>query len=55
MKAYILYKKWWIDHHAPNLIPSAYWGWTVEQAFEQHVKDMGLYKLMETLAVWSAE
>lgn len=55
MKEYIAYKEWWITHHAPSLIPSLYWGETVEQAFKQHVNDMGLYRLMETLAVWSEE
>ena len=49
MKAYVAYKKWWMEWHAPDLIPSLYWGDTPEQAFRQHVNDMGLYRLMETL------
>ena len=52
MKAYIAYKAWWIEWKAPELVPSLYWGQTVEEAFERHVRDMGLYKLMECLIDW---
>jgi len=52
MKAYIAYKKWWIEYEAPSKIPSSYWGDTPEQAFRQHITDMGLYRLMEMLAEW---
>ncbi len=52
MKAYTAYKTWWIEHQAPNLVPSLYWGQTAEEAFRQHIADMGLYKLMETLVDW---
>ena len=55
MKAYISYKKWWIKCEAPSKIPSSYWGDTPEQAFRQHVTDMGLYRLMEILAAWPEE
>lgn len=52
MKAYIAYKEWWIEFQASDLIPSLYWGDTPEDAFRQHIADMGLYKLMETLVDW---
>ena len=52
MKAYIAYKKWWIEHQAKDFIPSLYYGDDPEIAFRQHVKDMGLYQLMETLVDW---
>ena len=52
MKAYAAYKKWWIECHAPSLIPSLYWGETPEHAFKQHIDDIGLYNLMETLVLW---
>ena len=55
MKAYIAYKKWWMEYEAPSRIPSSYWGDTPEQAFRQHVTDMGLYRLMEMLAEWSED
>ena len=55
MKAYISYKKWWIECEAPSKIPSSYWGDTPEQAFRQHINDMGLYQLMEMLATWPDE
>lgn len=55
MKAYVSYKKWWIEFEAPSKIPSMYWGDTTEQAFRQHVTDMGLYQLMEMLATWPEE
>ena len=55
MKAYIEYKAWWIEYQAPDYIPSSYWGKTPEEAFKQHVKDMGLYELMETLLDWIEE
>lgn len=52
MKAYTSYKNWWTQHQAPNLVPSLYWGQTAEEAFQQHIADMGLYQLMETLVDW---
>ena len=52
MSSYGRYKKWWIKHQAPHEIPSLYYGDTPESAFKQHIKDMGLYKLMETLESW---
>jgi hypothetical protein len=55
MKAYKNYKEWWIKHQAPHNIPSLYYGDTPEIAFRQHISDMGLYKLMETLADWDDE
>jgi len=55
MKAYREYKKWWIQFQALSLVPSLYWGETEEDAFKQHIADMGLYKLMETLADWDEE
>lgn len=53
MKAYKDYKAWWIEFQAPDHIPSLYWGNTPEKAFEQHIKNMNLYELMETLVDWS--
>ena len=46
-KAYITYKEWWIDwYYSDGFKPGA------EGAFEQHIEDIGLYGLMETLVVW---
>jgi hypothetical protein len=55
MKAYLAYKQWWIDNVAPAEFPSEYFGDTPEQAFKQHVNDLGLYNLMETLCTWVLE
>jgi hypothetical protein len=43
MKAYIAYKEWWTNVHRHN---------EDEETFEQHVEDLGLYKLMEILVDW---
>jgi hypothetical protein len=51
-ETYLKYKDWWMEYESPHKVPSGYWGNTGEEAFEQHVKDMGLYELMETLANW---
>lgn len=53
MKEYRDYKKWWLDTQATNFIPSAYYGSTRIEAFEQHVKDLGLFRLMELLSDWN--
>jgi len=55
MKAYIAYKKWWIEHQAKDFIPSLYYGDDPEIAFRQHILDMGLYELMETLVDWEED
>lgn len=55
MKEYISYKTWWIATQAPSHIGSLYYGNIPETAFEQHIKDLGLYRLMETLARWTDE
>ena len=55
MKAYTAYKRWWIEHYAPHYVGSLYWGGTAEECFEQHVKDLGVYKLFETLEAWDDE
>ena len=55
MKAYEKYKRWWKRTQAPGLVPSAYWGENADDAFKQHVKDLGLYDLMEILSSWEAE
>ena len=55
MTIYGRYKKWWMKHQAPYEIPSLYYGDTPESAFRQHIKDMGLYDLMETLEDWKEE
>ena len=49
MRAYLAYKEWWIDNVAAAEVPSLYYGNTAEQAFKQHVNDLGLYNLMEKL------
>lgn len=55
MKAYSNYKSWWIKHIAPANVPSLYWGETAEEAFKQHVTDLGVYGLMEILEDWNDE
>lgn len=55
MSNYARYKKWWMKHQAPHEIPSLYYGDTPESAFKQHIKDMSVYKLMETLEAWEEE
>lgn len=55
MKAYLEYKELWIDNVAAAEIPSLYYGTTAEQAFKQHVNDLGLYGLMEKLVEWNEE
>lgn len=55
MNSYSQYKKWWMKHQAPHEIPSLYYGDTPESAFKQHIKDMSVYKLMETLEAWEEE
>ena len=55
MKSYKDYKKYWILTQAPSLVPSLYWGETAEQAFEVHISQLGLYKLMEILSDWYEE
>jgi len=55
MSNYARYKEWWMKHQAPHEIPSLYYGDTPESAFKQHIKDMSLYKLMETLEAWEEE
>ena len=52
MKAYITYKEWWIKTITRDHVHSDYWGSAVEEAFKQHVEDLGLYELMETLVNW---
>ena len=44
MEEYLAYKKWWMENEAPQKMD-----WP-HKAFAQHVKDIGLYYLMETLA-----
>jgi hypothetical protein len=51
MEVYTHYKEWWKNWACPEL-PSLYWGSTKEEAFEQHIKDLGLYGLMEKLSTW---
>jgi hypothetical protein len=52
MKAYVNYKSYWISTQAPSRVPSLYWGHKAEEAFQRHVTDLGVYKLMETLIGW---
>jgi hypothetical protein len=49
MKEYIAYKAWWIQHQSPRCVASGQWPDTAEEAFEQHINDLGLYQLMEIL------
>lgn len=53
METYRSYKDWWMETQAPSCIPSLYWGNTKEEAFRQHVSDLGLYALLEKLDEWS--
>ena len=55
MKEYVAYKDWWMQHVAPSNVPCLYYGDNAEEAFKQHVNDLGLYKLMETLADWTED
>jgi len=55
MNEYTAYKEWWKKWEAPSKVPSCYYGQDAEEAFEQHVKDLGLYRLMETLEMWREE
>jgi hypothetical protein len=55
MKAYTAYKNWWKTFQAPSLVPSLYWGETADEAFEQHVNDLGLFGLMEAIEDWGEE
>jgi hypothetical protein len=55
MSNYARYKQWWIEHEAPHVVPSLYYGDTPEIAFRQHIKDMSIYELMETLEDWKEE
>jgi len=45
MQKYREYKLWWIHYKAPV-------GDIEEEAFEQHIKGMTLYELMEILSNW---
>lgn len=53
MKEYLAYKQWWIDYQSEHYVGSLYYGDNAEEAFEQHVKDLGLYGLMEAMAMHS--
>jgi hypothetical protein len=55
MKAYIAYKKWWIEHRAKDFIPSLYYGDDPETAFRTYVDEMSLFELMETLVDWEED
>jgi hypothetical protein len=50
MEEYLAYKRWWIENIGEGLVPSLYWGSTPERAFGQHVCNLGLHDLMETLS-----
>ena len=49
MESYRNYKEWWIKYQAQHYVPSLHYGETSESAFEQHIKGMNLYELMEIL------
>jgi hypothetical protein len=53
--AYSAYKEWWLINEWPSSIGSLYFEIDQEQAFEQHINDLGLYNLMEKLCLWSEE
>lgn len=55
MKAYLAYKEWWLSNVFPAESESLYFAFDNERAFEQHVKDLGLYRLMEKLCEWDDE
>ena len=50
MDGYKSYKEWWMKYEAPYKTDNL--GCTDEEAFAQHIKDMDLYEIMETLADW---
>ena len=52
IEKYIAYKTWWYKYQAQYSLDHSFCCHTEEEAFEQHVKDMGLYNLMETLSNW---
>lgn len=47
MDKYKEYKAWWIKHGSLQNTDGVR-----EEMFEQHVNDMSLYELMETLSNW---
>lgn len=57
MKTYIAYKKWWIDTQAQYYYNSPYYNKhdTPEELFTQHIENLGLYGLMETLCNWDED
>lgn len=53
MSNYARYKKWRIlTDQAKDFVPLLHYEDGPETAFKQHIEDMGLYKLMETLEDW---
>lgn len=53
MKAYTNYKKWWIKHEADFVINQKYYNLlTPEEAFKEHINNMDMFTLMETLELW---
>lgn len=53
MKEYLEYKEWWKVNVFPAGGYSMYLAHESEAAFEQHVNELGVYKLMETLCMFS--
>ncbi len=55
MQAYRKYRDWWMKYEAPHYVGNLFWGNTAEECFEQHIKNLGLYNLMENLLLWEEE
>ena len=52
LKAYQVYKEWWLREHKGKYTPSLYWGKDDLEAFEKHINGLSQYKLLETLDDW---
>lgn len=52
IKAYVEYKKWWIDWQSERTTIEEDFHVTREQAFEEHINNKTLYELMENLCDW---
>lgn len=51
-KAYLAYKEWYIEHVYQSLDHERFSAMTREEAFEDHLNELGLYGLMEKLCEW---
>ena len=51
MQAYINYKTWWMNTQRQHYITAI--EWRIEDDFKDHINEMTLHQLMETLIDWS--